>query len=82
MTTRTEKARIRQYVLDRYDTRNPRNIRIRKSGAVEARMVSEIGWQHGDDQVFCGWDRDLLDEIAMIDSVEAEDERLRKLGYL
>lgn len=81
MTTRTEKARIRQYIMDHYNDRNPRNIRVRSNGAVEARMMSN---QHNADSetVFCGWDRDLLDEIDAIESVESENERVRRLDEL
>lgn len=70
--TKTEKTTIRNYINDRYSDRNPRNIRIRKNGAVEARMVSELGWQHGDDQVFCGWDTDILEDARRDAAYAAE----------
>ncbi len=81
MTTRTEKARIKQYVLDHYSDRNPRNIRVRENGAVEARVQTEAR-RTEDEQIFCGWGTDILRELDMIETVEAENERCRRIDSL
>ena len=81
MTTRTEKARIKQYVLDHYSDRNPRNIRVRKNGAVEARVQTEAR-RAEDEQIFCGWDTYILCRLDAIESIEANEERRRRIDTL
>jgi hypothetical protein len=81
MTTRTEKARIKQYVLDHYADRNPRNVRVMSNGAVYARVQTEAR-RLDDEQIFCGWDTEIIQEIDMIKSIETEDERCRMIDEL
>lgn len=77
MTTRTEKTQIRQYVIDRYADRNPRNVRINRNGAVLATMDNGM-IPHRHETTYCGWDTDILDEIRAIESIEAEETEYRR----
>lgn len=70
--TKEEKTTIRKYVERRYSGRDPQNIRIHADGHVTCSMISELGRSHGRDQIFCGWDMDLLYDARVQAAYDAE----------